>query len=260
MLGGFLIGGLIGALFSGWSGFFIGGLIGYFVARPLLRWAIRARFGQLQTQFLDSVFAVMGAICKADGQVTDDEIRVAEQLFERLRLDEAARARARTAFARGKAADFDLDAEVARFAASARGQRALMAMFLQLQIAAVGADGHIHPAEHEMLVRIARGLGVSEAEVARMEAMLRGAASGSGEAGAGPRSGVDLEWAYQVLGVSPQASDAEVKKAYRKLINENHPDRLAAKGLPESMREMAEDTTRRITAAYDLIRKARESG
>lgn len=255
MLGGFLIGGLIGALFSGWSGFFIGGLIGYFVARPLLRWAIRARFGQLQTQFLDSVFAVMGAICKADGQVTDDEIRVAEQLFERLRLDEAARARARTAFARGKAVDFDLDAEVARFAASARGQRALMSMFLQLQIAAVGADGRIHPAEHEMLVRIARGLGLSEAEVARMEAMLRGAASG--DAGAGQRSSVDLDWAYQVLDVSPQASDAEVKKAYRKLINENHPDRLAAKGLPESMRPMAEEKTRDLTTAYDRIRQAR---
>ena len=258
MLGGFLIGGLIGALFSGWSGFFIGGLIGYFVARPLLRWAIRARFGQLQTQFLDSVFAVMGAICKADGQVTDDEIRVAEQLFERLRLDEAARARARTAFARGKAADFDLDAEVARFAASARGQRALMSMFLQLQIAAVGADGRIHPAEHEMLVRIARGLGLSEAEVARMEAMLRGAASG--DAGAGQRSSVDLDWAYQVLDVSPQASDAEVKKAYRKLINENHPDRLAAKGLPESMRPMAEEKTRDLTTAYDRIRQARGTG
>ena len=258
MLGGFLIGGLIGALFSGWSGFFIGGLIGYFVARPLLRWAIRARFGQLQTQFLDSVFAVMGAICKADGQVTDDEIRVAEQLFERLRLDEAARARATTAFARGKAADFDLDAEVARFAASTRGQRALMSMFLQLQIAAVGADGRIHPAEHEMLVRIARGLGLSEAEVARMEAMLRGAASGG--TGTGQRSSVDLDWAYQVLDVSPQASDAEVKKAYRKLINENHPDRLAAKGLPESMRPMAEEKTRDLTTAYDRIRQARGTG
>jgi DnaJ like chaperone protein len=256
MLGGFLIGGLIGALFNGWTGFFIGGLIGYFAARPLLRWAIRARFGQLQSQFLDSVFAVMGAICKADGQVTDDEIRIAEQLFARLRLDEASRARAREAFARGKAADFDLDAEVARFAATARGQRALMAMFLQIQIAAVGADGRMHPAEHEMLVRIARGLGVSEAEVARMEAMLRGA-SGAGAQGGTQQGGVDLDWAYEVLGVSPQATDAEIKKAYRKLINENHPDRLAAKGLPESMRPMAEEKTRDLTTAYDRIRQAR---
>lgn len=257
MLGGFLIGGIIGALFAGWSGFFIGGLIGYFAIRPLLRWAIRARFGRLQEQFLDSVFAVMGAICKADGQVTDDEIRVAEQLFDRLRLDETARTRARAAFARGKAADFDLDAEVGRFAASARGQRALMAMFLQIQIAAVGADGQVHPAEHEMLVRVARGLGVSEAEVARMEAMLRGASGDGAGQGPGQRTGVDLDWAYQVLGVSSDASDADIKKAYRKLINENHPDRLAAKGMPESMRPMAEEKTRDLTTAYDRIKQAR---
>lgn len=258
MLGGFLIGGLIGALFNGWTGFFIGGLVGYFAARPLLRWAIRARFGQLQTQFLESVFAVMGAICKADGQVTDDEIRVAEQIFVRLRLDETARSRARAAFNRGKAADFDVDAEVARFAASARGQRPLMAMFLQIQISAVGADGSIHPTEHEMLVRIARGLGFSEAEVARMEAMLRGGAGSQGE-GVG-RGQVDLNWAYEVLGVSPQASDDAVKRAYRKLINENHPDRLAAKGLPESMRPMAEEKTRDLTTAYDRIKQARATG
>lgn len=256
MLIGFLIGGLIGALFGGWSGFFIGGLIGHFTARPLLRWAIRARFGQIQTQFLESVFAVMGAVCKADGQVTQDEIRVAEQLFERLRLSEEARERARAAFRRGKAADFDLDGEVARFAATARGQRPLLAMFLQLQIAAVAADGQVHPAEHELLVRIARGLGLSEAEVARMEAMLRGRAHGAGEQG-GSRGDVDLDWAYEVLGVSAQASDTEVKKAYRRLINENHPDRLAGKGLPESMRPMAEEKTRDLTTAYDRIRRAR---
>ncbi|MCK5769860.1 co-chaperone DjlA [Algiphilus sp.] len=259
MIFGLIVGGLIGLLIGGGRGLLIGGLIGYFAARPLLRWLIRTRFGKLQERFLESVFAVMGAVCKADGQVTEDEIQVAEALFTRFRLDENARNQARAAFNRGKAADFDLDAEVAAFASTAQRQRPLLAMFLQIQISAVGADGRIHPAEHEMLVRIARGLGFSEAEVARMEAMLRGGGAGAGGQAGGGRSQVDLDWAYEVLGVSPEASDDEVKRAYRKLVNENHPDRLAAKGLPESMRPMAEEKTRDLTTAYDRIKSARAS-
>lgn len=253
MLIGFLVGGLIGALVGGFTGFAIGGLLGYFLARPLLGRFIRSRIAQVQARFLDAVFAVMGALCKADGQVTQDEIQVAETLFDRLRLNEPARAQARQAFTRGKQPDFDLDAEVAQFARAARGQRPLLMMFMQVQLAAVGADGQIHPAEHEMLLRVARGLGLPEAEVERMEAMLRGAAG----RGAGGRSQPDLDWAYQVLGVSSDASDETVKKAYRKLVSENHPDKLASKGLPESMRAMAEEKTRDITTAYDRIKEAR---
>ena len=53
------------------------------------------------------------------------------------------------------------------------------------------------------------------------------------------------------------ASDAEVSKAYRRLMNQNHPDKLVAKGLPESMMKAAEEKTRQIRAAYDAIREAR---
>jgi len=253
MVIGFLIGGIIGAIFGGFTGFALGGLLGYFLARPLIGGLIRTRIAQVQARFLDAVFAVMGALCKADGQVTQDEIQVAETLFDRLRLSEQARAQARNAFNRGKQPDFDLDAEVAGFARAARGQRPLLMMFIQVQIAAVGADGEVHPAEHEMLLRVARGLGLPEAEVERMEAMLRGA---SGDAQAG-RSKPDLDWAYRVLGVSSDASNEAVKKAYRKLMSENHPDKLASKGMPESMRAMAEEKTRDITTAYDRIKEAR---
>ena len=66
-----------------------------------------------------------------------------------------------------------------------------------------------------------------------------------------------MDDAYKVLGVSPSASDAELKRAYRKLMSENHPDKLAGRGLPESMREMAEERTREISHAYDVVRDAR---
>jgi DnaJ like chaperone protein len=57
--------------------------------------------------------------------------------------------------------------------------------------------------------------------------------------------------------VATDASDAEIKRAYRRLVSENHPDKLAAKGLPESMRQVAEERTREINVAYELIKESR---
>ena len=66
-----------------------------------------------------------------------------------------------------------------------------------------------------------------------------------------------LKAAYQVLGVAETASDAEVKKAYRRLMNQHHPDKLVAKGLPEEMMKLATEKTQEIKNAYEQIKIVR---
>ncbi|MBW0149209.1 co-chaperone DjlA [Marinobacter arenosus] len=258
MLLALILGGLIGYAFGKFPGFLVGAAIGAFLFNRLKRRLV-GKLQHIQSGFVESVFAVMGALCKADGVVSQDEIKVAEAMFVRFRLNDTQKAKAKAAFSRGKAPDFDLDAELARFLQMTGRQPAFLQMFLQVQVSAVAADGVIHPAEHAMLVRIARGLGLPESQVDQLEAMLRGAHSGQTGAGPGQRSsGQQIDDAYKVLGVSPSASDDELKKTYRKLMSENHPDKLAGKGLPESMREMAEERTREISHAYDVIKDARK--
>lgn len=247
LIGLWVIGGGLGLL--------IGGAAGYALAL-LARTAIRRKLLKLQADFLETTFATMGALCKADGIVTREEIRVVEQIFERLRLAPEAKQVAKAAFNRGKAPEFDLDATVLRFAQAARGS-ALAQLFLQLQLTAVAADGQVHPDERTMLVRVARLLGLAEYDVARLEALLRAAAGEQAVAGGAP-SAQRLEDAYAALGLTPEASESEIKRAYRKMMSENHPDKIAAKGLPESMRAVAEERAREINVAYDLIKTARQ--
>src|SRR5690606_12522978 len=107
--------------------------------------------------------------------------------------------------------------------------------------------GRVHEAEHAMLVRVARRLGLTERDVAQLEALLRAAGRGpyaeggagpfaeGGSRSPGPHPRRNLDDAYAALGVTPAATESEIKRAYRRLVSQNHPDKLAAKGLPESM-------------------------
>lgn len=247
---------LLGFLTGGVRGLFIGFVIGYLVSW-VLKSVLVKKLASVQSQFLESTFAVMGALCKADGVVTRDEISVAEAMFERLHLSGQQREQAKAAFVRGKSPGFDLDAEVRAFARVAHGQRPLFVMFLQIQCSAIAGDGNVHPAEHQLLVHVARLLGLSEADVAQLEALLRTGTRGQDFDFSARTGRSRLDDAYSALGLPSSATDAEVKKAYRRLISQNHPDKLAGKGLPESMREMAEQRTREINAAYETIKNAR---
>jgi len=258
-----LVFALVGLIFGGARGLLIGAVLGL-GAQWLIRSALTSGLKQTQSGFLDVTFAVMGALSKADGVVTPAEIQAAQRIFDMLRLSSEQREQARASFNRGKSPQFDVDAEVDRLRnVTSLGRGALLRLFLQLQCMAIAADGHVHEAEHAMLVRIAGRLGLTERDVAQLEALLRAATMGAaggfqgGESFGAPPSRSRLEDAYTALGLDSDASDADVKRAYRRLVSENHPDKLAARGVPESLRSIAEERTRELNVAYDLIKESR---
>jgi len=250
-----VFGGLIGLFAGGVAGLIVGVLVGLSVGAFMLRVLVPIGQGGIQAQFLDTTFAVMGALCKADGRVTAEEIRVAEEYFDKLALSGEQRRAAQASFERGKCIGFDLFTEVSKLRSVLRYNNALLQLFLQVQLSAIAADGAVDENEHRLLLHVARALGLSSLDLERLEAMLRNASIGADEP-----ARCDLDSAYTTLGVNPSASNAEVKRAYRRLMSRYHPDKFASQGLSENMRKVAEERALDIRKAYDAIKQRRRSG
>ena len=142
-------------------------------------------------------------------------------------------------------------------ATACRGQPDFLRAFMEVLMEMPLSKGGINPAEREMLWRIAQKLGISRVELAQLEAILRAKRSFGQGRHAGQSREEELREAYQALGIDESATDKEVKTAYRRLMNQHHPDKLASKGLPDSMQEVAKERTREIRSAYERIRDQR---
>lgn len=265
---GKIVGAILGFLLTRRAtGVLIGLVLGHFYDQYVARGGAGAGgdAAAVRAVFFRAAFGVMGHVAKADGRVSEQDIAAARRMFRQFNLGEADTRAAMEFYTRGKGADFDLDGQLAELAAACRGREGLLRMFLEIQMrAALYGDG-LAGAARTVLQRVAVAFGIGAVEFAHLEilARLQAQAAGYAPGAAGGRARPEaprrdtLADAYEVLEVPAGASDAEVKRAYRRQMSRNHPDKLVARGLPESMLEVAKQKTQAIQAAYERIREAR---
>lgn len=223
----------------------------------------------MRRAFFEATFEVMGHVAKSDGLVTTQEIDAARQAMRRFALSDAERQRAIELFTSGKRPDYPLEATLERLYRLAGGQADLRRLFVQIQLEAALHGNGLSARPRVVFARICRTLRISPLEFAALEAMLRmHASAANGGAGARQsaggaagsataRSAARLKDAYEVLGVTPGTADPEVTRAFRRLMSQNHPDKLVAQGLPESMVTAAHERTQRILEAYETVKNHR---
>jgi DnaJ like chaperone protein len=189
--------------------------------------------------FTIAVIALGAKMAKADGQVTRDEVAAFREVFHIRPEDEKAAARIFN-MARTDVAGFEGYAQ--RIARMFGANNPALEDLLEGLFHIAAADGKYHPNEDIFLRRVWEIFGLSE----RVYRSLRSRYSPDG-----PRD------PYEVLGLDPDAPDDEVRARRRQLVRDTHPDRLAARGVPE---EAVKLTTARLTAineAYSQIAKER---
>ena len=249
---------------GGFWGVVLGLLIGHMFDKARSRkiaWFANQR--ERQALFFATTFEVMGHLTKSKGRVTEADIHIASQLMDRMNLHGASRTAAQNAFRVGKSDNYPLREKMRQFRSVCFGRFDLIRMFLEIQIQAAFADGSLHPNERAVLYDIAEELGISRAQFDQFLRMMQGGAQFGGgyqqQTGGGnwqqAQRGPTLEDACNVLGVKPTDDATTIKRAYRKLMSEHHPDKLVAKGLPPEMMEMAKQKAQEIQQAYELIKQ-----
>jgi len=259
------------SFFAGFVGFFVGGFISFKLSGGLL--GQLSGFGnvggvtgiktQKQSVFFKTVFTLMGKLAKADGRVSENEIAHVEKFMQQLNMSPNHRKKAIKHFQTGAKVDYQIDDLILNFLEVTASSPNLKQMLMVYLIRVAAADGQLDQKETELMREISQKVGYNEQQFAQLMAMLQGQdqfAGGhyqQGGSASNYRSVDAVAAAYQALGVSKDDSDSEIKKAYRRLVREYHPDKLMGQGLPEAMIKEATERSQEIQTAYDTIKKSR---
>lgn len=240
---GLVSGGLIGSLIGAFAGHMVDKKVGD-----------GATVGQVQQLFFRTTFRFMGRLAKADGRVSEAAIAAASQVMQQIRLTPSQRQVAIDYFNQGKDPHINLDGDLQQLRALLQAQPNLMQLFFEIQLSVAYADGELSSNEKKWLEHLRTALGVSQAQFEVIHSRVLAGMTGRHT---NHDAAAQLRNAYAVLGLAASCDDAELKKTYRKLMSQHHPDKLIAKGLPEEMMTLAKEKTQQIQTAYDLILKAR---
>lgn len=185
--------------------------------------------------FTIAVIALGAKMAKADGQVTRDEVTAFKEVFHIAAQDEQGAAKVFN-LARQDVAGYEDYAIRIRdmFAAQPETLRDLLEGLFHIAM----ADGFYHPNEDAFLERVTEIFGLPQAEFSSLRMRFA------------PQVQQDP---YTVLGVTPDTPPQEIRLAWRRLVRENHPDAMIARGLPEEAMQMAQRRMADINRAWDEI-------
>jgi DnaJ like chaperone protein len=259
---GKVIGGGLGYAMGGYFGALLGAVLGHQLDRGVADTESDDDYSpgsqvRVQTAFFTATFSVLGHVAKSDGRVSEHEIEFAREVMRHFALSEPQKQAAIGLFNQGKSAEYSLERALTSLKKECGRRRHLLQTFFEIQIQSVMADGELHAGERALLARIGRLLGFSHSDIEGLIAQIAGAAHFH-QAQTGHDPSAQLAAAYKVLGVEVHADDETLKRAYRKLMAQHHPDKLVAQGLPEEMMKEATERAQQIQQAYQLIRRQRD--
>ena len=253
----------------GWISGIIGGGVGAMIAGPLgavIGAAIGAGMGggqqlqqgggvhlnqneQRQALFFTAAFSMVGKLAKADGRVCPDEIAAVEKIAkEALGMDVQTRQFAINIFTQAKDNNEPFTSYARQFGDLFAHDQQLCSFMMSFLLQVSMADGELHPQEEAMLLEAKSAFRLHESVYQSLRNKFVGHSSSS----------VSLKKHYETLEISADATNAEIKKAYRQKAAEFHPDKIEGKGLPPEFIKFANDRLAEINGSYEAITQSRK--
>jgi DnaJ like chaperone protein len=220
------------------AGLFVGGPVGAVVGAVVGHFFLD-RDSDPGVTFTIAIIALAGKMARADGVVTEEEFEVFRKVFG-VPLEEEGNVRRIFNMARQDIAGFEHYA--GQIAHLFMGNPAMLEDILDGLFEIAKADGVLHPGEAAFLERVAEIFGFAPGEYRRIRAS---------------HFAPELTDPYVILGLSYSADEEELKQTYRRLVRENHPDSLMARGVPAEFIKLANDKLAAINNAYEKIRAER---
>lgn len=254
---GLFIGDSIGMPFGALFGFFVGSLLGYFfVDRPLEQEADESQFRAYQRrqgEFLRHVIALCAKLAKADGTVNRSEVNHMERLMRyQFRLSDSNRAYSIRIWNDVKDAPEPFDAFARAFYRDFGRERHYVLNMMDLLFAMSAADGGLHPREEELLLRAAGIFHVGRLQYDRIKNRYYQMPPSQ------QQRWTPLDPYYAILGAQPGESIETIKKKFRALAFQWHPDQVAARNAsPDALRH-AKEKFQQINEAYEKIVAAKK--
>lgn len=239
----------MGKILGGGIGLMLGGPIGMVIGAVLGHHAVDSQGDGLlsgletrQTIYFVATFSMLGKIAKADGVVTRHEIDAIDKVMrDNLRLAPQAREFAIKVFNEAKDSSQPFEVFARQFYEEFRSTPEILVSEIELLLLVALADADLQQTEQQMILTAVRIFGL-ENEYDRIKARFRGL-------------GEDIDRYYQILGCHRGDSLSVIKKKYRKLAMEYHPDRVQSKGMSPEFAKVAEDKFKEIQHAYDMVEK-----
>lgn len=247
--------GIAGKIVGGTIGFALGGPLGA-IAGAVFGHAFDSSTTDLQdnqsqyfsnieaTQlaFFVSAFSMLAKLTRVDGRVSHEEMDAIEGFATRdLHLSNEDKQVAYNIFRTALESPAGFDDFALQFYQHFQNQPRLIEMMIDILLRVSVADSDLNSSEERLILNAVRIFGLSRQRYEQ----LRAAHAGSDRSG------------YAVLGCEPGDSDDVIKRRYRKLVQDYHPDKIAGKGLPEEFNQLAHDKFREIQNAYETIKKER---